>query len=70
MIPNGEGWHYLAVKRLSALLRGITSKHRSNFYCLNCLYFFATENKRESHKKACENKVFCNVTMPSEETKI
>ena len=25
MIPNGEGWHYLAVKKLSALLRGITS---------------------------------------------
>ena len=26
MIPNGEGWHYLAVKKLSSL-RGITSKH-------------------------------------------
>ena len=28
MIPNGEGrrWHYLAVKKISALLRGITSK--------------------------------------------
>ena len=22
MIPNGEVWHYLAVKKLSALLRG------------------------------------------------
>ena len=27
MIQNGEGWHYLAVKTLSALLSGITSKH-------------------------------------------
>ena len=27
MIPNIEGWHYVAVKKLSALLRGITSKH-------------------------------------------
>ena len=27
MIPNGEKWHYLAVKELSALLRGIISKH-------------------------------------------
>ena len=26
MIPNGEGWYYLALKKLSALLRGITSK--------------------------------------------
>ena len=24
MIPNREGWHYLAVKKLPALLRGIT----------------------------------------------
>ena len=27
MIPNEEGWHYLALKKLSALLREITSKH-------------------------------------------
>ena len=27
MIANGERWHYLAVKKLSALLKGITSKH-------------------------------------------
>ena len=45
MILNGEGWHYLAVKKLSALLRGITSKHHIDFYCLNCLNFFATEKK-------------------------
>ena len=24
IIPNGERWHYLAVKKLSSLLRGIT----------------------------------------------
>ena len=30
MIPNGEGWHYLAVKRLSALLSRITSKYDLN----------------------------------------
>ena len=27
MIPDREEWHYLAVKKLSALLRGITSKN-------------------------------------------
>ena len=27
IIPNGQGWHYLEVKKLSALLRGITPKH-------------------------------------------
>ena len=55
MISNGEGqWHYLAVKKLSALLRGITSKHHGDFYCLNCFHSFATEKKLESHKIACE----------------
>ena len=28
------------------------------------------EQKRESHEKVCENKNFCNVIMPSEDTKI
>ena len=32
MIPNGKKWHYLAVKSLSALLRGITSKNDGYFY--------------------------------------
>ena len=32
MITDGEKWHYLAVKSLTALLRGITSNHNSDFY--------------------------------------
>ena len=46
------------------------SNHHDDFYCLNCLHSFATENKRESRKKVRENKDFCNVLMPSEDTKI
>ena len=49
-------------KKVPALVRGI--------YCLNCLHFFATENKLESHKKVCENKYFCNIVLPSEDTKL
>ena len=30
MSTDGEKWHYLAVKKLSTLLKGITSKH--SFY--------------------------------------
>ena len=70
MIPNGEKWHYLAVKKISALLRGITSKHYRDFYCLNCLHSFRTQNKLELHKKVRENKDLCNVIMPSEDTKM
>ena len=57
-------------KKLSALLRGITSKHHGNFYCLNCLHSFATEKKLESHENLCENKDFFNVIIPSEDTKM
>ena len=70
IISNWERWHYPEVKKLTALLRSITSKNQGDFYCLNCLHSFATENKLESHKKVCKNKDFCNVIMSSEDTKI
>ena len=43
MITDGKKWHYLAGKSLSALLRGITSKHDGYFYCLNCLHSYTTK---------------------------
>ena len=71
MILNEEKWHYLTVKKLSALLRGITVKHHGDFYCLNCLHSFTTTKKKlELYKKVCENKDFCNVIISSEGTKI
>ena len=46
MIRNrGKRCHYLAVKKLSALLRGITSKNNSDFCCLNCLHPFRTKKQ-------------------------
>ena len=35
MIPDGEKWHCLAVKRLSALFRDINDNIHGDFYCLN-----------------------------------
>ena len=67
---NDFKWRKMALscpKKLSALIRGITSKH---FYCLNCFHSFAKEKKLESHKKVCENKEFCNVIMPAGDAKI
>ena len=31
MISNGEKWHYLTVKNLPGLLKGITSSHKEDF---------------------------------------
>ena len=55
VISDGEKRHYVAVKKLSALFGRITSKHHGDFYCLNCFHFFATENKLQSHKRACQS---------------
>ena len=71
MISNGDKqWHYLAVKKLSALLRRITSKHHGDFDCLNCLHSFTTKSNLQSHNRVCENKYFCIVIIPSEDTKM
>ena len=60
MIPNKEkeGSHYLTVKKLSTILSGITSKHHGDFYCLNCLHSFRTENKLKSYEKYVNIKIF------------
>ena len=38
--------------------------HQSTFYCLNCLYLFRTESKRDSHGTLCINHDFCDVVLP------
>ena len=70
MITDGEKSHYLAVKSLSAVLRGITSKHEGDFYCLNCFQSYTAENKLKKYKNACENHDYCYVEMLEEDSKI
>ena len=70
MSTDGEKWHYLAVKSLSALFKGITSKHDGDVYCLSCFCSYRTENKLKKHKNVCENHDYCYVEMPEEDNKI
>ena len=78
MITNGEKWHYIALKSertydgsnrpiriLSRLFRAITSNH-GDFYCLNCLLSFPTENVLKRHERLCDNNDYCNVGMPAQ----
>ena len=65
MIQYDKGWHYLAVKQLPVLLRGITLKHNGDLYCLNCLHS-RTENKFKCHEKVCKNKEFCGIFLPTQ----
>ena len=70
MITDGEKWHYLEVKNLSGLFKGITSNHYDDFYCLNCFHSYRSKNKLEGHKKICENHDYCHVEMPTKDNNI
>ena len=70
MITNGEKWHYLGVKSLSALFRAIAGSNSRDFYCLNCFQSCTKENKFKNHKKLCENHDYCYVKIPEEDNKI
>ena len=50
MLSPKDNGIILQQKKLSALLRGITSKNNGNFSCLNCVRYFRTKNKLESFK--------------------
>ena len=69
-ITDGEKWHYLAVKSLSALFKEITGNNNEDFYCLNCFQSYTTKNKLKKHKKVCGNHDYCYVEMPEEYNKI
>ena len=50
MITDGEKWHYLAAKKLSALLRGVTSNDQEKFYCLNAFILIIRKINSKSMK--------------------
>ena len=45
-------------KKVSLLLRGITSKHHGDFYYLNCLHSFATKNTLNHISKYVKINIF------------
>ena len=57
MTPNGEGWHYLVVKKLFALIKRITSKYDSDFYCLNYLHPLRTKTNLNLIRKYLKIKI-------------
>ena len=69
MITDGEKWHYLAVKSLSTLFRGITSSRDGDFYCLNCFHSYRTNNALKKHERLCNNHDYCHVEILKEDEK-
>ena len=70
MITNGYGdWHYLAIKSIPALLRGVASTHNVDFYCLNCFHSYRTQATLEKHERICYNNDHCAIVMSDEKCK-
>ena len=85
MVNDGEKWHYLALKcepifygekwcncavrSFSRLLRGMTSNHHGDFYCLNCYHSCSTETRLKKREEVCNEHDCCHVEMPKEDKK-
>ena len=57
-------------KKLSALLRRVTSKHVGGFYCLNCFHSESTRDKLKKHYEVCKNRDYCYAEMLNGDNKI
>ena len=53
-----------------ALFRGITSNNNGDFYCINCVHSYRTENKLKKHENVCKNYDYCYAEIPNEGNKI
>ena len=51
MNTYGKKWRYLAVTNLSASLKGNSSNHKGDFYCLNCFSSYTTKNKLKENEE-------------------
>ena len=67
MIGEGKKYHYLAVTNLSGLLKGISSNHKEDFYCLNCFNSYTTKNKLKEHEEICNNHDGCHIETPGQD---
>ena len=71
MITDGTGnWHYLAVKSILGLLRGITSNQNGDFYYLNCFHSYTSKKKLRKHERMCKDHHICDIEMPDEDNKV
>ena len=58
------------MKSISGLLRGTTSNHNGDFYCLKFFHSYTTEIKLRKHERICKNHDFCYLKMSDEDIKI
>ena len=47
---NQNNWHYITIKNMKRLIRGVTSNHHGDFFCRNCMHSYRTENALKKHE--------------------
>ena len=65
---EAEKWHYITLKSvrtndrfnrpirsLPRLFRGIRVNNNRDYYCLNCLRSYRTDNALKRHERLCDN---------------
>ena len=55
---------------LSCSKKAVYIKHHGDFYCLNCLHSFRTEDKLKSQEKICKNKDLGGIVVASKKDNI
>ena len=58
------------MKSLSALFRGVRSKHVGDLNFLNCFHAYSTENKLKKYENVCKNHDYCYVEISNEDNKM
>ena len=66
MITDGKKWHYLVVRSLSALFRGITSSNNGDFYCSNFFFIHIVHLTNLKNMTVRNNHGYCHVDMLEE----
>ena len=64
MITDGNKWHHIAISSLSTLLKGRSSNHNGDFYCLNCFNLYTAKNRLEELEEICNKHGSCRIEMP------
>ena len=65
LVTNGKKRHYTVIKSLSRLLGSRNSKHaHKQYFCLNCLQGFRSEESRDKHCNYCKDNKAVRIEMP------
>ena len=64
LTDHQKNWHYLIIKKMSRLTRGITSNHHGDFFCRNRMHSFRTNNTLKNHERLYLNHDQSELLMP------